>query len=330
MAALGVFGLIISDFTDTGAMLSNAVSAVILIALALIPLVILIKDGSGSVPQIAVMRTGFIGRLISVLYSIFFISAAADFIAKYSVFVSERYFEASAAVCAVFLGLICGYISHTGAETVSRMSTVLIFMLILTGAAYVISGFGDIISYDYAKIVPESISLSGGLEGIFPVAAAGAAALCILSGGLGKRTRAGVFGGAAAMLIALSLVIIGVWAVLDDFVFASDYPMADAVIYASRQMSFRPDGAFFMLWTIIAAAVSSIMCACAGHSLTAAVPKFRWWGILTAALALIGAEAELWGISAGSIYRSPVCAFILVGAIPLALIFTPEKRRKAR
>ena len=82
MAALGVFGLIISDFTDTGAMLSNAVSAVILIALALIPPVILIKDGSGSVPQIAVMRTGFIGRLISVLYSIFFISAAADFIAK--------------------------------------------------------------------------------------------------------------------------------------------------------------------------------------------------------------------------------------------------------
>jgi len=233
-------------------------------------------------------------------------------------------------VCAVFLGLICGYISHTGAETVSRMSTVLIFMLILTGAAYVISGFGDIISYDYAKIVPETISLSGGLEGIFPVAAAGAAALCILSGGLGERTRAGVFGGAAAMLIALSLVIIGVWAVLDDFVFASDYPMADAVIYASRQMSFRPDGAFFMLWTIIAAAVSSLMCACAGHSLTAAVPKFRWWGILTAALALIGAEAELWGISVGSIYRSPVCAFILVGAIPLALIFTPEKRRKAR
>lgn len=102
MAALGVFGLIISDFTDTGAMLSNAVSAVILITLALIPPVILIKDGSGSVPQIAVMRTGFIGRLISVLYSIFFISAAADFIAKYSVFVSERYFEASAAVCAVF------------------------------------------------------------------------------------------------------------------------------------------------------------------------------------------------------------------------------------
>ena len=71
MAALGVFGLIISDFTDTGAMLSNAVSAVILITLALIPPVILIKDGSGSVPQIAVMRTGFIGRLISVLYSIF-------------------------------------------------------------------------------------------------------------------------------------------------------------------------------------------------------------------------------------------------------------------
>ena len=106
--------------------------------------------------------------------------------------------------------------------------------------------------------------------------------------------------------------------------------MADAVIYASRQMSFRPDGAFFMLWTIIAAAVSSLMCACAGHSLTAAVPKFRWWGILTAALALIGAEAELWGISVGSIYRSPVCAFILVGAIPLALIFIPKKRRKAR
>ena len=57
MAALGVFGLIISDFTDTGAMLSNAVSAVILIALALIPLVILIKDGSGSVPQICLLYT---------------------------------------------------------------------------------------------------------------------------------------------------------------------------------------------------------------------------------------------------------------------------------
>ena len=71
MAALGVFGLIISDFTDTGAMLSNAVSAVILITLALIPLVILIKDGSGSIPQIAVMRTGFIGRLISVLTAYF-------------------------------------------------------------------------------------------------------------------------------------------------------------------------------------------------------------------------------------------------------------------
>ena len=63
MAALGVFGLIISDFTDTGAMLSNAVSAVILITLALIPLVILIKDGSGSIPQ----ECGVIGAEVIVI-----------------------------------------------------------------------------------------------------------------------------------------------------------------------------------------------------------------------------------------------------------------------
>lgn len=329
MAAAGILGLTVTDFTAPGTMLSNAVSAIVLTAVLLIPLAILIKDGSGSVPQLAVMRTGLIGRVISVLYSIFFISAASDIIARYSVFVSERYYEASAAVCAVLLGVICVYISHTGAETVCRMSTVLIFMLAVTGAAYAINGFGDILSYDYTKIVPEEISPAGSISGIFPFAAAGAAAICVLCGGLGSRTRAAAFGGAAAMLAAVSLVIVGVWAVLDDFTTVSDYPMADAVIYSFREMSFRTDGVFFMLWTVIAAAVSSLMCACAGHSLKAAVPKFRWWGVLTAAAALIGAQAELWGINVGSIYRSPICAVILVGIIPLVLLLLPQvKERK--
>ncbi len=329
-AAFGIFyALCMADFSSPGKMLSNAVSAAALIGLALVPLAVLASRKNGSVPELLAKKTGIPGRILCLLYVVYFISAASDFLAMYSDFVSERYLrEFSPVVPVIMLGIVCVYISRTGIETVCRMSTVIIFMLCVTGIAFAVNGFSDIISYDYEKIIPERLSLSSAVSGLFPVGAAAASALCVMCGGLGKNTRKAAFGGAAALLLAASAVIAAVFAVLDGYADISEYPAADAVIYSFRNMSFRPDGIFFILWTVICAAVVSLMCGCAARALGAAVPRLRESGIITAAAALICAVCAVYGADTGIIYRTPLCAAAVLGVIPIILVFIPEKRRK--
>lgn len=327
-AAFGIFYVLCGGgLSSVGAALSNAVSSAVLMGLLLIPLALLMRNGKDSVPLAAADRLGVFGKALCLLYTVYFISAASAFLTQYGAFVSERYLrELSPLAPVIMLGAVCGYISCTGIETVCRMSTAILFMLAVTGIAFAINGLPDIISRDYENIVPERISLS--FEGLFPVCAAAAAALCVMCGGLGKNTRKAAFGGAAAILAAAALAAAGVFAVLGNYAYTLEYPLADAVIYAFREMSFRPDGAFFILWTIIAAGMISLMCGCGGHALKAAFPRLKGVGIIAAAAALICSIISLYGFDTGLIYRSPLWAVSISGAVPLILILIPQKRRR--
>lgn len=326
-AAFGIFYVLCGgELSSAGTALSNAVSSAVLMGLLLVPLALLMRNGGDNVPVIAADRLGIFGRVLCLLYTVYFISAASVFLTQYGVFVSERYLrELSPVVSVIMLGAVCGYISHTGIETVCRMSTVILFMLTVTGIAFIINGLPDIISCEFENIIPERISVS--FEGIFPVCAAAVCALCVMCGGLGKNTRKAAFGGAAAILAASALAVTGVFAVLGHYAYASEYPLADAVIYAFREMSFRPDGVFFMLWTIIAAGMISLMCGCGGRALNAAFPRLKGGGIIAAAAALICSAFSLYGFDTGVIYRSPLWAVGISGVIPLILVFIPGKRR---
>ncbi|MBP1546246.1 MAG: hypothetical protein J6A37_06570 [Oscillospiraceae bacterium] len=319
-----LFCVLNTDYSSMGKMLADTAVTVIILSVMAIPLVILAGKCSGTVPMICSERLGIFGKAADVVFFIYFTCAAGDVLSRYGEFACERYFrEAVPVICTAMLGAICIYISHTGAETVCRMSTVLLIMLVLTSAVFVFGGADDIADFDYSTVTAERLSLTDGFGGLFPLGAAGTAVLCILCGGLGKKTRCGLYAGLAAMLTAAVLITGAVWTTLEGYVFSSEYPLTDSVIYASRGATFRNDGLFFSLWTVIAAAVISLLCACAGHSFKCVFNKIRYEGIISGTAAVILAIISIYTEIpvCRMIYAVPVLPVFLVSVIPLILLF---------
>lgn len=314
-----VFG---GTYSDCGDMLANIVSSSLAAAVLSIPLAAVTSRSEGSVIDMISEKIGErAAAMAGLLYLIYFTAAAAHILGGYSVFAAERYFEGvKPYVCIILAGLVCIYISWTGIETVCRMSTMILGMILLTAAAFIIFAANDfsVPRITLRPIVPADVNSSG----IFPYLAAAAAAMCIVCGGTANRTRKGVYMGIAASLAAAAAVTAAVFSVLGDFSVLSDHPAADAVIYASREMSFRPDGLFFSLTVILALAAVSLLCACAAKALKAVFPKLRGEGIYTSAAAV--------GIAViCSLTESPVCSeifgmyaipVILLGVLPLTVM----------
>lgn len=332
LALFGVlFGVLNREWISVGVGLADTAVSALILAAAVIPLAVLSGKYEGSVPKLCAERLGFLGRVINILFLVYFIAASGTVLGEYGKFVSERYFpEAGSAVCIIMLGLVCIYISHTGAETVCRMSTVLLFMLVLTSAVFLFGAWRDICGFDFSSVTVPKLSLSRGFGGIFPMGAAGCACLCVMNWGLGNRTRCGAYGGIAAMLAAASGITAAVWFTLGDYVHSSEYPLTDSIIYAAREGTFRNDGLFFSLWTVIAAAVISLLAACGGHALKCAVPKIKWEGIISGLGAVLCA---LWGMYSEVsfckiLFENPVPSLILIFAVPIILlIFGKGKSR---
>lgn len=332
---LSLFGVLycvcFGSFTDVGAMLVNSVASVLAAGVLVIPLVILSLKEDGSLFERAA-RVKSVFRVIALPYAVYFICAGADFLKKYSYFVSERYFtEGGVILTAVLMGAVCLYISHAGAETVCRMSTVLLFMTAVTSVFYLWAGYRDIAEFDLGSIVPEKISVSDNcFNGLFSAAAAGSMCISVLCGGMGKNTRKGAYLGLVAMLIASAAVIFAAGTVMSDYINVSEYPAADAVIYVSRRMSFRPDGIFFALWTVSAAAVISLLGACSGHCVKTVFPKIKGEGLVSAAAVTAAAAAGVYFNSdiCGVLYSQPWVNAVLLFAVPLVMLIICKTGKK--
>ncbi|MGN0637639.1 MAG: GerAB/ArcD/ProY family transporter [Huintestinicola sp.] len=326
-----IFCVLNTTLPDMGTSLADISVSVMIMAVMLIPLAVLSAKGEKSVPELCTVRLGSIGRVINILFFIYFITAAAHILKRYSEFVSERYFpEADQAVCIIMLGAVCVYIAHTGVETVCRMSTVLLFMLCVLSVIFLLGAWKDILSFDRTDVTVPKLSLQRGLGGLFPIGAAGCTCLCVMCGGMGKRTRSGAYGGIAAMLAVSVLITAAVYMTLGGYITVSEYPLADSAVYAARGGTFRNDGLFFSLWTVMCAAVISLLCACGGHSLKQAAPAVKLEGLISGTAAVICALSEMYfGLAfCQMIYEAPLPPLILTAAVPLILlIFGKGKRR---
>lgn len=332
LAVFGVMYCVLNRaYADMGTALADITVSVMILAVVLIPLVILAGRGEKSIPELCADRLGFFGRIIDIIFFVYFITAAGDILKRYSEFASERYFtDADVAVCVIMLGAVCIYIAHTGVETVCRMSTVFIFMLAFLSVIFLIGSYKDILSFDYRSVTAPRLSIGRGFKGLFPFGAAGCVCLCVMCGGMGKRTRCGAYGGIAAMLGVSVLITAAVFVTLGGYTNVSEYPLADSVIYASRGGTFRNDGLFFSIWTVMCSAVISLLAACGGHSLRQAVPQTRAEGIIGGGAAVICALAEIYtGVSfCGAVYGSPLPSIILISVVPLIImIFGKGKKR---
>lgn len=326
-----IFCVLNTSLNDIGTSLADISVSVMLLAVMLIPLAILSMSGEKSVPELCTQNLGFMGRVINILFFIYFITAAANILKRFSEFVSERYFpEANTAVCILMLGAVCIYIAHTGAETVCRMSTVLLFMLCALSVIFLLGAWKDILAFDCTSVTVPNLSLERGFSGLFPIGAAGCTCLCVMCGGMGKRTRSAAYGGIAAMLAAAALITSAEYMTLVGYVNVSEYPLADSVIYAARERTFRNDGLFFSLWTVMSAAVISLLCACGGHSLRQAIPAVKIEGLVSGITAVICALSELYFnlTFCKMIYENPLPPLILIAAVPLILLMF--KKGKSR
>ena len=326
-----IFCVLNTSLSDMGTSLADISVSVMLLAVMLIPLAILSISGEKSVPELCSQNLGFIGRVVNILFFIYFITAAANILKRFSEFVSERYLpEANAAVCIIMLGAVCIYIAHTGVETVCRMSTVLLFMLCALSVIFLLGAWKDILAFDCNSVTFPKLSLQRGLGGLFPIGAAGCTCLCVMCGGMGRRTRGGAYVGIAAMLAAAALITAAVYMTLGGYISVSEYPLADSVIYAARERTFRNDGLFFSLWTVMCAAVISLLCACGGHSIKQAIPIIKGEGLIGGITAVICALTEMYfGITfCKMIYENPLPPIILTAAVPLILLMF--KKGKSR
>ena len=312
-------------------MLINSVVTAVSLAVLAVPVVILGSLYSKSVPELMFENNRFSAFILSFVYIIYFVSVSAHFLKCYAYFVTDRYFEETDEItAAILLGLVCIYISHTGAETVCRMSTVLLFLLTITSVIFIVNGWNDIIAYNINDLIPKKLSLNElSADGIFPAAASGTVCLCILCKNTGKRTRKSTYLGIFGIFAASTAIIYGISAVIGDYLPATEYPWLDAVIYSSRETTFRPDGIFFLLWTVTAASVISLLCSCGGHCISCILPKLRCSGTVSGILAISAAVISIITESdiCSMIYASPLAVIILLSVIPLILLLLPKTRK---
>lgn len=314
-AAFGVlYCVFFADHHSFGELLTNIAASGGLLALLLIPSAALKKD------QTILCGKNVLCKAAAAVYLIYFILGGTYILKGYSVFAAERYMHGLPLwVCIIFTGAVCAYIAETGTAAVCRMSTVIASVSIFLAFVFVIFAANDI---SVPRTDMPEIGLSPAMGGIFPMAAAGL--ICTTSRG---SCRKGSYLGLALLMLAAAFMISGVLLVLGDFALLTEYPAAEAVIYAARELSFRTDGAYFTLWTVTSAAVISLCCACGGDALGCIFPKLRLRGIIVTAAAVIAAVicSALKTDICGPVFSSPIWAVLLLTVFPLIRLSAERK-----
>lgn len=319
-AAFGVlYCVFFADFHSFGELLTNIAASGVLLALLLIPSALTGDSGAVLSGKTALHKAA------AVLYLIYFVSAGAYILKGYSVFAAERYMKGMPIwVCIIFTGAVCAYISETGTAAVCRMSTVIASLSVFLALGFVIFAANDI-SVPHTDM--PKIGFGSALGGIFPIAAAGL--ICTTSRG---SCRKGSYLGLALLMLAAAFMISGILLVAGDFAVLTEYPAVEAVIYSARELSFRTDGSYFSLWTLISTAVVSLCCACGGDTLKCIFPKLRLSGVITAAVAAGAAvTSAVAGLDVcGMIFASPLWAVLLLTIFPLISVIAERKGAKKR
>ncbi|MDE7293590.1 MAG: hypothetical protein K2N72_04110 [Oscillospiraceae bacterium] len=323
-AAGALYAGICGIYDELPQMLTNAVLSAIITAAAAIPLCIFsAKEPDTDLGEGVAERSVALRIISGILLVVYFLSGAAHILGKFGEFANERIFpEGNIYICITLVGLVCIYAAHTGAQAISRMTTLIFALFILGLIMLLIGGRGDF-SLSQASLAPKAISFgdvlgNGEMTGILPIFAAGAITASMLCKNAGKGLRCGLYGGLAAMLAVSTGIITIVWALLGDFTPMTEYPALDAAVYCGRRFTFSFHGLFYALWIIAAAALLSMLMACAGQALVWIFPKIRYSGAIAAAAALAIALIEALTASvAGRIFNNPVFAAVLLVVLPL-------------
>ncbi|MDE6593671.1 MAG: hypothetical protein K2K57_11505 [Oscillospiraceae bacterium] len=316
-AGIGVYG-------DLSQMLINAVLSAIITAAAAIPLCIFSAKTPDTDLGEGIAERGVALRIIcGILLAVYFLSGAAHILGKFGKFANERIFpEGNIYLCITLVGLVCIYAAHTGAQAISRMTT-LIFALFLLGLIMLLIGGRGDLALSAVNLTPKAVSFgdvlgNGEMTGLLPIFAAGAITSSMLCKNAGKGLRCGLYGGLAAMLAVSAGLITIVWALLGDFTRMTEYPALDAAVYCGRRFTFSFHGLFYALWIIAAAALLSMLMTCAGQALVWIFPKIKYSGAIAAAAALVIALIEALTASvAERIFNDPVFAAVLLIVLPL-------------
>lgn len=331
-----IFGLIYCNiaavYSDSGSMLADIISSSLAAAVLAVPTALFANKTDNSVYNTVTEHSKALGTIFSVIYLLYYLSASVYLIRVFAEFVSSCYLQgASLLVCAVLSGIVCTYISWTGTEAVCRMSTVIAFLFALTSILFLVFAADDIVltGIDLNEIRLENISKNG----IFPYISAAIICLCTVCKGSGKRTRKGIYFGISALLIISSAIIILINLVLGDYVYLSGYPSVDAVIYASRELSFRPDGLYFSFGTVILLAAAGFICSCGGGALKCIIPNVKLEGLFTgAAVTIIAAVEILFNINVCEyIFKQQLLIILLITVFPLvALLMSSSGKGKGK
>ncbi|MGN0642704.1 MAG: hypothetical protein ACI4JJ_06110 [Huintestinicola sp.] len=266
-----------SDGNSLGSVLSADASRAVIQAVLVLPAVLFSsrlhgKSVTGAASEIS--RTA--GMTAALLYAVFFTSAAARFTELFAEFAAVKYFpEGGAAVCALLLGAVCFYAACGGISAVCRMSTVLLIIfaaeIIYLIVTAVINGPADVVSISDLRISPDVIT-----AGLSDITNCGLTVLCFAPAHMrvGKKSRGlkcGAYCSVAAILVVSALLAFLSEIILGSYSDLSVYPLYDAVIYTSRSVNIKPDGIFFVFWAMSSAAIISLMLACAGEGIGAAL-----------------------------------------------------------
>lgn len=327
-AAGALYASICGRYAPGGEMLGNAVLSALVTALLSIPLCIFSMrqkgDRNDDIMESIFRKSRLLGIISGILLTVYFIGCGGAVLISFGEFVSERVFpEGNIYVCLLLTGLVCIYAAHTGAQAVSRMTTLIFGLMLIAMAMFLFSGYEDIFTAHGDMLIPRDISLGdifkGGFGvGMLPVFTAGAVSLAMLTRPAADGVSKGLFGGLAAMLLMSAAVTAAVWAVLGDFTVMTEYPALDAAVYAGRHMTFSFHGLFYALWIITAAAAVSMLCACGGRAMRGIFPGIKVGGMLTAGVCVLLAMGDIWlgtGICRG-IFGS-AAGMVLLVIVPL-------------
>ena len=314
--------------------LCSAAASTLIQALMLIPSVLLFSDRDssdekGGICEKVLAKNRFWGYIITPLYYIYFILAAAFSALDFTEFIGSRFIGSVPEwITLLLIILVCLYCAWCGIEGIGRAAPVVITGFIIMLIVMLCGGMeridpeniqGEFISDSFLKALYNDLSRSSELT-----------MLCFGGKYIVNNFRKSAYSALAVRLVCTVITVLGAVLVLGDYVYMCSYPFLNIGSTAGVRFLQRIDSVYMIIWVLAAVISLSAALYMASDVLKTAAPTLKR-GTVTAVSALLlfiaalpyalsGKEAELYK----NISAFPV-QLVTAVLIPLIILMTTKK-----
>lgn len=237
-------------------------------AVMILPIIWLyVKHPGESVCDLAFMKSKTLGYIVSVLYSLYFLTIALRTVRSFTYFMAQMFpSHKNLIFIAISITIVAGYCAFLGVEAIGRGSTIVFAGFVIMLLLMIINTSGRIdftnlnmISTDSASGLRELIIHEIGLNSEL-------SAIALLLPKVKKSLPNGAYILLGLKLVAIELIVFLCSGILGDYVNSVPFPFFAVGAYSKTQFIERFDPIYMVEWTLCAVVSISIFITLAGET----------------------------------------------------------------